>query len=109
MSRGPGDVRDSLADISLSQRLLGYNPIFDFANGMARRVEARRSRRACPSVTRIKEVGSHGELVSLAGSLVVLESSTYSCIIEKLLPSSLEAMVRQVGYDVCLTSPGSWE
>ncbi len=31
----PGDVRDSLADISLAQRLLGYKPIIGFGEGLA--------------------------------------------------------------------------
>ena len=32
----PGDVRDSLADISLAQRLLGYKPTIGFGEGLAR-------------------------------------------------------------------------
>src|SRR5438105_5766044 len=31
----PGDVRDSLADISRAQRLLGYNPTIEFREGLA--------------------------------------------------------------------------
>ena len=31
----PGDVRDSLADISLAQRLLGYKPTIGFGEGLA--------------------------------------------------------------------------
>jgi nucleoside-diphosphate-sugar epimerase len=36
----PGDVRDSLADISLAHRLLGYQPIVDFQEGLARTLDA---------------------------------------------------------------------
>ncbi len=39
----PGDVRDSLADISLSQRLLGYKPIVSFSKGLAYTLEALRT------------------------------------------------------------------
>ncbi len=38
----PGDVRDSLADISLARRLLGYNPTVSFQEGLARTLEAMR-------------------------------------------------------------------
>jgi nucleoside-diphosphate-sugar epimerase len=31
----PGDVHDSLADISLAQRLLGYEPVIGFHEGLA--------------------------------------------------------------------------
>ncbi len=34
-----GDIRDSHADISLGQRLLGYSPRIDFATGLARTAE----------------------------------------------------------------------
>ena len=34
----PGDVRDSLADISKAQKLLGYTPAFDLAAGLERAV-----------------------------------------------------------------------
>jgi len=37
-----GDVRDSLADISRAQRLLGYDPKIKFAEGLARTLEALR-------------------------------------------------------------------
>lgn len=36
----PGDVRDSRADISLAQRLLGYQPIIGFREGLALTLEA---------------------------------------------------------------------
>ncbi len=35
----PGDVRDSLADISKARRILGYEPQFDFAAGLEKTVE----------------------------------------------------------------------
>ncbi|WP_207229613.1 SDR family oxidoreductase [Ktedonosporobacter rubrisoli] len=35
-----GDVRDSLADISKAQRLLGYKPTVDFREGLARTIRA---------------------------------------------------------------------
>jgi len=35
----PGDVRDSLADISKARKLLGYDPKFDLAKGLERTVE----------------------------------------------------------------------
>ncbi|MCD6405424.1 MAG: SDR family oxidoreductase [Planctomycetes bacterium] len=35
----PGDVRDSLADISKARRLLGYDPHFDFGAGLEKTVE----------------------------------------------------------------------
>ncbi|GER86754.1 GDP-mannose 4,6-dehydratase [Dictyobacter vulcani] len=38
----PGDVRDSLADISKAQRLLGYDPAIKFPEGLARTLEALR-------------------------------------------------------------------
>lgn len=34
----PGDIRDSLADISLAQRLLGYQPAVGFSQGLAHTV-----------------------------------------------------------------------
>jgi nucleoside-diphosphate-sugar epimerase len=37
-----GDVRDSLADIQLAQHLLGYHPEVEFADGLARTLEAMR-------------------------------------------------------------------
>ncbi len=39
----PGDVRDSLADISLARRLLGYEPTIGFREGLARSLDALRS------------------------------------------------------------------
>ncbi len=39
----PGDVRDSCADISLAQRLLGYKPSVSFHEGLARTLDAIRS------------------------------------------------------------------
>lgn len=39
----PGDVRDSLADIGLARRLLGYSPTVDFREGLARTLDALRS------------------------------------------------------------------
>ncbi len=39
----PGDVRDSCADISLAQRLLGYKPSVTFHEGLARTLDAIRS------------------------------------------------------------------
>jgi len=41
-----GDVRDSLADISLAQRLLGYAPTVGFREGLAYSLEALRSARS---------------------------------------------------------------
>ncbi len=38
----PGDVRDSLADISKAKRLLGYNPAVNFREGLARTIDALR-------------------------------------------------------------------
>jgi len=38
----PGDVRNSLADISLAQRLLGYKPTVGFREGLARTLDALR-------------------------------------------------------------------
>ena len=38
-----GDVRDSQADISKARRLLGYEPIVDFEEGLRRTVEWYRS------------------------------------------------------------------
>jgi UDP-N-acetylglucosamine/UDP-N-acetyl-alpha-D-glucosaminouronate 4-epimerase len=39
----PGDVHDSLADISLAIRLLGYRPIVGFQEGLARTLNAMRA------------------------------------------------------------------
>ncbi len=39
----PGDVRDSLADISLAQRLLGYKPEVRFREGLERTIQALRT------------------------------------------------------------------
>ncbi len=39
----PGDVRDSLADISKARRLLGYTPQIDFREGLARTLDALRA------------------------------------------------------------------
>jgi nucleoside-diphosphate-sugar epimerase len=39
----PGDVRDSLADISKASRLLGYTPVVNFREGLARTIAARRA------------------------------------------------------------------
>ncbi len=41
-----GDIRDSLADISRSQELLGYRPAVDFREGLRRTVEWYRSQEA---------------------------------------------------------------
>jgi len=41
-----GDVRDSLADIGLAERLLGYKPVVDFREGLSRTVEWYRTRGA---------------------------------------------------------------
>jgi len=38
----PGDVRDSLADINLAERLLGYKPIVGFREGLALTLDAMR-------------------------------------------------------------------
>lgn len=38
----PGDVRDSLADISKARKLLGYTPTISFEEGLARTLEALR-------------------------------------------------------------------
>ena len=43
----PGDVRDSLADISLAQRLLGYKPTIGFGEGLALTLDT-----LCKEVTR---------------------------------------------------------
>jgi len=43
----PGDIRHSLADVSLARRLLGYRPLVDFETGLEQTVEwYRRGRRA---------------------------------------------------------------
>ncbi len=34
-----GDIRDSLADITLARELLGYEPRVDFRDGLRRTVE----------------------------------------------------------------------
>ena len=39
----PGDIRDSLADIELAEKLLGYKPVVDFREGLRRTVEWYRS------------------------------------------------------------------
>ncbi|HLZ21209.1 MAG TPA: SDR family oxidoreductase [Ktedonobacterales bacterium] len=39
----PGDVRDSLADIGLARRLLGYTPTVDFRDGLARTLDTLRA------------------------------------------------------------------
>lgn len=36
----PGDIRDSLADISMTEKLLGYHDIFNFGEGIAEYLEA---------------------------------------------------------------------
>ena len=41
----PGDVRDSLADISLAQRLLGYQPTVSFRDGLAYLVDSLRNKK----------------------------------------------------------------
>jgi nucleoside-diphosphate-sugar epimerase len=38
-----GDVRDSQADISKARRLLGYEPVVSFEDGLAKTVEWYRS------------------------------------------------------------------
>jgi nucleoside-diphosphate-sugar epimerase len=38
-----GDIRDSLADITLAGQLLGYRPVVDFEEGLRRTVEWYRS------------------------------------------------------------------
>jgi UDP-glucose 4-epimerase len=38
-----GDVRDSMADISLARKLLGYEPRFTLAEGLARSIDFYRS------------------------------------------------------------------
>ena len=42
-----GDIRDSLADISLARELLGYRPQVDFQKGLQRTVEWYKSRGKC--------------------------------------------------------------
>jgi nucleoside-diphosphate-sugar epimerase len=42
----PGDVRHSLADISLAYELLGYRPVVDLRTGLRRTLEWQRARRA---------------------------------------------------------------
>ncbi len=39
----PGDIRDSLADISKAKRLLGYTPTIDFREGLARTLDTLRT------------------------------------------------------------------
>ena len=39
----PGDIRDSLADIGLAEKLLGYKPVVNFREGLRRTVEWYRS------------------------------------------------------------------
>ncbi len=39
----PGDVRDSLADITLARQLLGYEPVVDFAEGLRASIDYYRS------------------------------------------------------------------
>jgi UDP-glucose 4-epimerase len=39
----PGDVRDSLADVSLARKVLGYKPVIDFDEGLRRSIEYYRS------------------------------------------------------------------
>lgn len=39
----PGDVRDSLADITLARQLLGYDPVVDFETGLDRSIDYYRS------------------------------------------------------------------
>ena len=46
----PGDVRDSLADISLAQLLLGYKPIIGFGEGLALTLDM-----LCKEVTRLAD------------------------------------------------------
>ncbi len=38
-----GDVRESLADISLARKLLGYEPVVDFEEGVRRSIDYYRS------------------------------------------------------------------
>ena len=44
----PGDVRDSLADISLAQRLLGYKPTIGFGEGLALTLDTLCKEVTCP-------------------------------------------------------------
>ncbi len=44
-----GDVRDSLADITLAQQLLKYEPAIDFRKGLELSIEYYRQLVACPS------------------------------------------------------------
>ena len=37
--RGVGDVRESLADITLARTLLGYEPAVDFEQGLRRSID----------------------------------------------------------------------
>jgi UDP-glucose 4-epimerase len=41
-----GDVRDSLADLSLARKVLGYQPLVSLSDGLARTVEWYRAQRA---------------------------------------------------------------
>ena len=45
-----GDVKHSLADISAAQRDLGYQPLVDFEEGLARTVEWYRTQKSAPVV-----------------------------------------------------------
>jgi UDP-glucose 4-epimerase len=44
----PGDIRHSLADISLARRLLGYRPVVDFETGLKRTLDWYRQGSASP-------------------------------------------------------------
>jgi UDP-glucose 4-epimerase len=44
-----GDVRDSLADLSLAKNVLGYQPLVSLSDGLARTVEWYRTQRAVAS------------------------------------------------------------
>jgi nucleoside-diphosphate-sugar epimerase len=50
-----GDVRDSLADITLARELLGYEPTVSFEEGLALTVEARRERPPQPLTSQVNE------------------------------------------------------
>ncbi|RMG03280.1 MAG: hypothetical protein D6741_02475 [Planctomycetota bacterium] len=39
----PGDIRESMADITLARQILGYEPQVDFLDGLRRSIEYYRS------------------------------------------------------------------
>lgn len=57
----PGDVRHSHADIGLARELLGYEPAYDFAAGLARAIGWYRANLGAPeNAARAEEKNGHG-------------------------------------------------